>query len=72
MAAYKKELVRNRKNGKFFADLYQLAGELLLAPDTLSDGQKARLTETLLDALSQPNHFSAYSIRAKRALAVME
>ena len=47
---------------------YQVAGALLLAPDLYTDGQRARLTEHLLNILSEPDRFSP---RTARLLARM-
>ena len=42
---------------------YQLAGGLLLAPDHFTEGQRDRLTELLLNVLSEPDRYTAGLIR---------
>lgn len=44
---------------KLWAVAYQIAGSLLLAPDALTEGQRERLTELLLNILSEPDRFKA-------------
>ena len=51
-------------------ECYQLAGFLLLAPEDLTDGQRDRLTELLLNVLSEPDRYSPKLIRVLRKLAV--
>ncbi len=58
---------------EFFAALYQLAGDLTLTEcdDSLrTEAERDRMREVLLDALSQPEHYSAEGIAAKHKLAV--
>ena len=54
---------------KLFAELYQAAGELLLAPDVLTEGQRARLTELVLDVLSEPDRYKARVLGDLRRMA---
>ena len=58
------------RRAKLFADLYQIAGHRLLAAKDLTPGQQARLTELLLDVLSEPDRFTARIVRKLYRLAV--
>ena len=53
-------------------ELYQVAGLLLISPDTngLSDGQRERLSALLLDVLSELGRYRARVVRDLRRLAV--
>ena len=51
---------------------YQIAGELLLSPDHLTEGQKDRLTELLLNILSSSADYSGRTVRILRDSAVRE
>ena len=56
---------------KLFLDCYQIAGGLLLGPDDFyTAGQRNRLTEVLLNALSEPDRYSAKLVRRLARLAV--
>jgi hypothetical protein len=57
------------KHGKWW-ECYQLAGILLLAPGHLTEGQRERLTELLLDVLSEPDRYDAKAIRLLRNMAM--
>lgn len=52
------------------AELYQILGQLLLAPETLTEGQRDRLTELVLNVLSDPDRYSVEVIERLRATAV--
>jgi hypothetical protein len=52
-----------------FALLYQIAGDRLLADDLLTEGQKARLTELILNTLDQPDRYPVKVIRDLYKLA---
>jgi hypothetical protein len=56
---------------KRYAALYQLAGSLLLA-DAWTPGQSERLTDLLLDVLSEPERYTAKLIAELQRLAVAE
>ena len=59
------------RHHKLFMDCYQIAGGLLLMPvDHYTAGQRARLTEVLLNALSDPDRYSAKLVRRLARLAV--
>lgn len=68
-----------KRHQKVFGDCYQLAGQLLLIPagdplDNLTEGQRDRLIELLLNVLSEeanPNsHYTSKLIWRLRKLAV--
>jgi hypothetical protein len=57
---------------KQWADCYQIAGGLLLGPDDFyTAGQRARLTEVLLNAMSEPDRYTAKVVRRLARLAIM-
>lgn len=58
------------RQAKLFFELYQLAGGLLLAPDHYTEGQRDRMAELLLNALSEPEQYTAKRVRTLRDLAV--
>jgi hypothetical protein len=59
------------KSAKTIAAAYQLASDLLLGGNALSKGQRRRLGNLLLDVLSEPDRYSAKTIRRLRRLATM-
>jgi len=63
-------VARKSKRWKLWFECYQLAGGLLLAPDHLTEGQRERLTELLLNVLSEPDRYTADLVRKLRAMAV--
>ena len=66
-------MTKQRKDWKLWHECYQLAGGLLLlAPDRLTEGQRARLTELLLDVLSEPGRYTPELERSLRDMAVKE
>jgi hypothetical protein len=52
------------------AELYQLAGVLLLDESNLTDGQRDRLRQLLLDVLANPERYTAESVHRLRTQAV--
>ena len=58
------------RRDKLLGDLYQIAGHRLLAEDSLTAGQRERLTELLLDVLSEPDRFSAGVLRKLYRMAM--
>lgn len=52
------------------AALYQVAGSVTSAPDLLTDGQRDRLRELLLNVLANPERYTAKLIRIEHDLAV--
>jgi hypothetical protein len=69
----KKYRKMRKQDKELFWELYQLAGFLLIRDisileDDLKQSEFDRLRELLLDALSQPTHFSDEGIRIKRDL----
>jgi len=61
---------RIRVEASYLAAVYQVAGHRLLAEDTLTDGQKARLTELILNTLSDPAHHNPQTITDLYHMAV--
>lgn len=56
---------------KLWFRCYQIAGGLLLGPDDdLTEGQRARLTELLLNVLSEPVRYSAKLVKDLEKMAV--
>jgi hypothetical protein len=62
--------MRPKSSRKRFAALYQLAGVLVLWND-LTTGQKERLGILLLDALSEPERYSAKLIAELQRVALV-
>jgi hypothetical protein len=55
---------------KILAAAYQLAGHRLLSEDDLTEGQKDRLTNLLLDILSDPDRYRSSDIRGLVEMAL--
>jgi len=51
-------VTRIRVEESYLAAVYQVAGDRLLADDLPTEGQKARLTELILNALSKPEDYT--------------
>jgi hypothetical protein len=52
------------------AELYQLAGVLLLDESNLTDGQRDRLRQLLLDVLANPERYTAEAVHRLRTQAI--
>lgn len=63
----------SKTDKKLFAALYQLAGDLLLldGPDGRTQGQRDRMTELLLDVLSDPERYTAKTVAVKHRLCLV-
>lgn len=58
------------KAGKFWWELYQIAGARLLIPDMMTPGQKNRVTELILCALAEPKRYGPKTLRRLYRLAM--
>lgn len=58
------------KRTSLFMALYQITGGLLLAPDFYTEGQRDRLTELVLNVLSNPEGYTAKRVYRLRDLAL--
>ena len=56
---------------KVMGECYQIAGHRLLMEDQLTEGQRERLTELLMDMLEDPNRYKVKVWRRLAKLAVM-
>ena len=62
--------IHKRPPKHLWFEAYQLAGSLLLAPDIFTEGQRERLTELLLNVLSEPNRYTYKTLNLLRRMAV--